>query len=59
MAACPWTKSQSLFHKMMAEIASKKGKHQRFMAWAERAVYGKYKPALSPEYLELPLKNRK
>jgi len=52
MAVCPWTKPRTLFHRMSAEIASVKGPHQRFMAWAERAVYGRYKPAPPPDYLD-------
>ena len=51
MAVCPWTKPRTLFHRMSAEIASVKGPHQRFMAWADRVVYGKYKPAPMPDYL--------
>ena len=53
MAACPWTKPRTLFHRLSAEIASIKGPHQRFMAWAERAVYGRYEPAPIPDYLDL------
>jgi ferredoxin len=52
MAVCPWTKPRTLFHRMSAEIASVKGPHQRFMAWAERAVYGRYKPTPPPDYLD-------
>ena len=51
MAVCPWTKPRTLFHRLSAEIASIKGPHQWFMAWAERAVYGKYEPAPMPDYL--------
>ena len=52
MATCPWTKPRTKFHRLGAEIASIKGPHQRFMAWAERAVYGRYKPAPMPDYLD-------
>jgi len=52
MAACPWTKPRTKFHRLSAEIASIKGPHQRFMAWAERAVYGRYKPAPMPDYID-------
>ena len=52
MAACPWTKPRTLFHRLSAEIASIKGPHQRLMAWAERAVYGRYKPSPMPDYLD-------
>lgn len=51
MASCPWTKPRTLFHKLCAEFASIKGPHQRFMAMAERAVYGIYKPAPLPDYI--------
>ncbi|MDO9545279.1 MAG: reductive dehalogenase domain-containing protein [Pelolinea sp.] len=52
MAVCPWTKPSTPFHKMSAQIASIKGPHQRFMAWAERAVYGKHKPKRNPKFIE-------
>jgi len=51
MAVCPWTKPPTPFHRFNALLASYKGPHQRFMAWAERAVYGRHKPALPPEFL--------
>jgi ferredoxin len=41
MSTCPWTKPPTLFHKTMAEFASIKGPHQRWMAWADHFVYGK------------------
>ena len=41
MSACPWTKPPTLFHKSMAEFASIKGPHQRWMAWADHVIYGK------------------
>lgn len=41
MSVCPWTKPNTLFHKTMAEFASCKGRHQKWMAWADHAVYGK------------------
>lgn len=53
---CPWTKPHTLFHQMNAEIASVKGPHQRLMAWAERAVYGRYKPTPPPDYIDFPPK---
>lgn len=52
MAVCPWTKPPTPFHRFTAKIASIKGPHQGWLAWAERAVYGKHKPAPNPEYLE-------
>ena len=59
MAACPWTKPRTPFHRLSAEIASIKGPHQRFMAWAERAVYERYKPAPMPDYLDLSTKEKR
>ena len=29
MKVCPWTKPPTVFHKIMAEFATKKGKHQK------------------------------
>ena len=52
MDVCPWTKPTTLFHKMMANIASKKGPHQRWMAKADRMIYGSHKPGKSPDYLD-------
>lgn len=51
MAVCPWTKPPNPFHKFNAWLASFKGPHQQFMAWAERAVYGRHKPAPPPDFL--------
>lgn len=52
MAVCPWTKPPTPFHRVIAKIASIKGPHQGWLAWAERAVYGKHKAKLFPEYLQ-------
>lgn len=52
MAVCPWTKPRTLFHRLNAKIASIKGPHQRLMALAERAVYGEYKPAPLPDFID-------
>lgn len=52
MAVCPWTKPPTLFHKMNAELASIKGPHQRLMAWADRAVYGKHTPGQNPDFID-------
>lgn len=57
MAICPWTKPRTLFHKLNAELASEKGPHQRFMAWADRVVYGKHQPAPPPDYLSQAVRN--
>lgn len=52
MAVCPWTKPRTLFHRLNAEIASIKGPHQGLMAKGDRAVYGRYKSAPAPDYLD-------
>jgi ferredoxin len=52
MASCPWTKPPKLFHKFAAGLASIKGPHQRIMAWADRVVYGKHKPAQPPDFMD-------
>jgi ferredoxin len=52
MAVCPWTKPPTPFHRFTAKIASVKGPHQGWLAWAERAVYGKHKPKPFPDYLQ-------
>lgn len=52
MAVCPWTKPLTPFHRFTAKLASVKGPHQRWLAWAERAVYGKHKSARIPQYLK-------
>jgi len=58
MAVCPWTKPRTLFHRLNAEIASLKGPHQGLMAKAERAIYGKYKPAPLPDYIDIHKKRK-
>lgn len=52
MAVCPWTKPNNPFHRLMAEAASHAGPHQRWMAKADRLVYGKHQPAARPDYLD-------
>ena len=52
MAACPWTKPNTPFHRLMSEAASHTGPHQRWMAQADRLVYGKHQPAANPDYLD-------
>jgi len=36
----------------MAQFASKKGKHQKWMAKADKIVYGLHKPKPNPDYLD-------
>ncbi len=52
MDVCPWTKPPAVFHKLMAEMAAIKGPHQKWMAVADRLVYGIHKPAPAPDYLD-------
>jgi len=52
MAVCPWTKPPTVFHRSIANLASVKGPHQRWLAWAERAVYGRHKPKPFPGFIE-------
>ena len=52
MAVCPWTKPPTPFHRFTANLASIKGPHQRWLAWAERAVYGRHKPKSFPGFIE-------
>lgn len=51
MAVCPWTKPQTPFHRFSASVASIQGPHQRWMAWADRAIYGRHNPAPFPDFL--------
>jgi ferredoxin len=48
MSVCPWTKPPTLFHKSMAEMATVKGPHQRWMAWADNFIYHNAKPKAKP-----------
>ena len=52
MDVCPWTKPHTLFHRLMGNIASIKGRHQHWMAQADRIIYGPHKPAPDPDYLD-------
>lgn len=53
MAACPWTQRPAGFHRLMSRLASIKGPHQRWMVWADKLVYGQFKSAPRPGYMEL------
>ncbi len=52
MAACPWTKPPTRFHKLMAALASISGPHQAFMTWADKLVYGEYKAKPRPDFID-------
>ena len=57
MVSCPWTKPQTAFHKSMAWLATRSGPHQALMTKADRLLYGKYKSAPRPDYID-PYKHR-
>ncbi len=52
MITCPWTKPGTWFHKLMASFAAIPGRHQSWMAKAEKIVYGKFKGAPRPEFMD-------
>ena len=52
MAACPWTQRPTGFHRLMGRLATIKGPHQRWMGWAYKVVYGKFKATPRPAYME-------
>ena len=52
MTSCPWTKPTNWFHKSMARLATTRGPHQALMARADRWVYGKFKGAARPDYID-------
>jgi ferredoxin len=52
MAACPWTKPSTWFHRSLAWLATRKGPHQSWMVQAERLFNGRRGPAPRPNFLE-------
>jgi ferredoxin len=52
MAACPWTQPATPFHRLMGHLATVKGPHQRWMVWAHKLLYGKFKSAPPPAFME-------
>ena len=52
MAACPWTKPRTWFHRAMAVLATAKGPHQSLMARADKLFYGEFKSAPRPSFIE-------
>jgi len=49
---CPWSKPPTLFHRSVAEIATRIPQARRFLIKADDLVYGaKYRPAPFPEWL--------
>ena len=54
LAACPWTKPHTPFHRLATEIASRKRGAGKWMSWAEKLVYGKFTPKAPPPWFEMP-----
>jgi ferredoxin len=52
MAACPWTKPRTWFHRSLAWLATVKGPHQSWMVQADRLFYDRRGPAPRPGFLE-------
>jgi hypothetical protein len=52
MVTCPWTKPRTWFHRLMASFAVVRGPHQSWMAKAEKIVYGKFKGAPRPGFID-------
>jgi len=51
---CPWSKPRTLFHRIVAEIATRIPWSRRFLTKADDLVYGaKYKPRPYPEWARL------
>jgi epoxyqueuosine reductase QueG len=54
IAACPWTKPRTAFHRLAAALATRKRKAGWWMSRAEKLFYGKFKPHKEPFYFEEP-----
>jgi len=52
MSACPWTQRPTPLHKLMGRLATIKGPHQKWMVWADKLLYGKFKTAPRPDYID-------
>jgi ferredoxin len=52
MVACPWSKPSTWFHQRMADLAAMKGLHQKWMAKAEKVIYGRFRSQPRPSYLD-------
>jgi len=52
MMSCPWTKPRTWFHRLMSIPATIAGPHQSLMAWADSLVYGKYRSASGPDFID-------
>ncbi len=50
---CPWSKPRTLFHRFVAEIATRVPAARRFLVWADDLVYGaKFEPRPIPEWVK-------
>lgn len=52
MASCPWTKPPTWLHRTAATLASISGPHQALMVRAEKLVYGKFRSAPRPGFID-------
>ena len=51
MTVCPWTKPTTKIHRIIADIASIEGIHQKWMVEAEKLVYGLHNPKTPPDFI--------
>jgi len=54
VASCPWTKPRTRFHRLMAEVASRRRKAGWWMSRADKLFYGRFKPGPPPSWFEEP-----
>jgi ferredoxin len=54
LASCPWTKPRTPFHRLAAEVASRKRKAGKWMSWADKLAYGRFTPKAPPPWFEVP-----
>ena len=54
VAACPWTKPRTPFHRLAAALATRKRGAGWWMSRAEKLLYGKFRPRKMPPYFEEP-----
>ncbi len=52
MVTCPWTRPRNWLHRAMSSVAVMPGRHQSWMAQAEKIFYGGFKTAARPKFLE-------
>ena len=54
VAACPWSKPRTAFHRFAALLATRKKKAGWWMSRAEKLFYGTYSPKPGPPYFDPP-----